>query len=253
MRINGIDTTSIAKINGIAIASIIKIAGVTLPEPPPSFPSPTNAFDAGNASSYPGSGATWYNISGSSNTTLINGVAYDSGDGGGCLTFDGASQYGTAPYDSTFDFSTGNYTINTWVKFNAFGGNVTSKDTYGVNFDWCMYVPADSTIVIYSNGASTNVPAYPSPVLSSGTWYQLTIASISNVISIYVNGVLQNTPTYMSISNNDIDFLTIGCFSWSNPNTFFNGKIAVMEYYNVGLTDAETATYFDNTKARYGY
>ena len=252
MKINGIDTTSIIKISGIAIASIMKIAGVTLPSPPPSLPSPTNAFDAGNASSYPGSGITWYNVSGSSNVTLNNGVAYDA-TGGGCLTFDGASQHGIAPYDSTFDFSTGNYTINTWVNFNAFGGNITSKDTYGVNFDWCMYVPADSTIMIYSNGASTNVSAYPSPVLSTGTWYQLTIASTSNTISIYVNGVLQNTPTSMGISNNDTDFLTIGCFSWSNPNTFFNGKIAIIEYYNVGLTDGETATYFNNTKARFGY
>ena len=50
MKINGIETTSIVKISGIAIGSIIKIAGVTLPVAP-SLPSPTNAFDAGNASS----------------------------------------------------------------------------------------------------------------------------------------------------------------------------------------------------------
>jgi hypothetical protein len=117
-----------------------------------------------------------------------------------------------------------------------------------------MLVLSGPTISIYSNGATTDVTAYPSPVLSLDIWYQLTIASISNVISIYVNGVLQNTPTSMSISNDEMNFITIGCLTWEFiPDFPFNGKIAVVEYYNVGLTDAETATYFNNTKARYGY
>jgi hypothetical protein len=57
----------------------------------------------------------------------------------------------------------------------------------------------------------------------------------------------------MSTSNSNTTALTIGCFSWNNPGAFLNGKIAVMEYYNVGLTDYLALNYFNTTKSRFGY
>jgi hypothetical protein len=177
------------------------------------------------------------------------------GDGGGCLEFNGTDNYGTVPYDSTFDFSTGDYTMNTWVKFNSFSSimNITSKDTYGVNFDWSIYIPDANNIYNYSNGTATNVSAYLSTALSTGTWYLITISSISTNISIYVNGVEYGTTTSMSTSNSNTTALTIGCYSWNNPGAFLNGKIAVIEYYNVGLTDYLALNYFNTTKSRFGY
>jgi hypothetical protein len=219
---------------------------------------PANRYDAGDANSYPGSGSDWFNIgtSASSNdVTLYNNVSYNGGDGGGCLEFNGTNNYGIVPYDSTFDFSTGDYTINTWVKFNSFSSvmNITSKDTYGVNFDWSIYIPDANNIYNYSNGTSTNVSAYLSTALSTGTWYLITISSISTNISIYVNGVEYGTTTSMSTSNSNTTALTIGCYSWNNPGAFLNGKIAVIEYYNVGLTDYLALNYFNTTKSRFGY
>jgi hypothetical protein len=221
-------------------------------------PQAANRYDAGDANSYPGSGGDWFNIgtSASSNdVTLYNNVSYNSGDGGGCLEFNGTNNYGTVPYDSTFDFSTGNYTMNTWVKFNSFSSvmNITSKDTYGVNFDWSIYIPNANNIYNYSNGTATNVSAYLSTALSTGTWYLITISSISTNISIYVNGVEYGTTTSMNTSNSNTTALTIGCYSWNNPGAFLDGKIAVIEYYNVGLTDYLALDYFNTTKSRFGY
>ena len=40
-------------------------------------------LDAGDALSYPGSGTTWYDLSGSGyNATLVNGASYSSSNGG---------------------------------------------------------------------------------------------------------------------------------------------------------------------------
>ncbi len=218
------------------------------------LPLPSNKFDASNVLSYPGSGTTWYNISGSSNTTLYNGVTYST-DGGGSLVFDGTSNYGIVPYDSTFNFSTGDYTMNTWVKFNNLSSpmNITSKDTYGSNFDWSIYIPNANNIIDYSNGTATNVSAYLGTALSTGTWYLITISSISSYVSIYVNGVQYGSTTYMSTSNSNTTALTIGCYSWNNPGALFNGKISVMEYYNVGLTSTEALMSFTKNKTRFGY
>ena len=50
-------------------------------------------LDAGNASSYPGSGTTWTDLSGNSRDgTLTNGPTY-SGTNGGSIVFDGSNDY----------------------------------------------------------------------------------------------------------------------------------------------------------------
>jgi hypothetical protein len=219
-------------------------------------PQAVNRYDAGDTNSYPGTGADWFNVgtSASSNdVTLYNNVTYST-DGGGSLVFDGTNDYGSIPYDSTFDFSTGDYTMNIWVKFQSINNStVISKDTSGANFDWCMYLPDSSSMYNYSNGTSTNVNSTLSPSLSTGTWYLLTISSTSGYISMYRNGVLQNTPTYMSISNADTTALTIGSVSWNNPSLYLYGSLAIVETYNIGLTTYQTLTYFNNTKSRFGY
>jgi len=52
-------------------------------------------LDAGNTKSYPGSGTTWIDLSGNSNTgTLTNGPTYSS-ENGGSLVFDGIDDYVT--------------------------------------------------------------------------------------------------------------------------------------------------------------
>jgi hypothetical protein len=148
MKINGIETTSITKINGIAIGSITKIDGVILPSSP-TLPSPTNAFDAGNVSSYPG-GNTWYNISGSSNVTLFNGVAYN-GDGGGCLTFNGANQYGIAPYNSTFNFSTGIFLLI----------EISVKTAFQTEFKRAEVCSRLASLILFSKNGSTALLNFP--------------------------------------------------------------------------------------------
>ena len=55
-------------------------------------------LDAGNPLSYPGTGTTWTDLSGNNNNgTLINGVGYNS-DNGGSLVFDGVDDHGTIPH-----------------------------------------------------------------------------------------------------------------------------------------------------------
>jgi hypothetical protein len=225
------------------------------PAPTPPGPQPHNAYDAGNAASYPGSGTVWTNIgvSGSASASLFNGVGYSPANGGS-LTFNGTNQYARVTYNSTFDFSGNNYAINAWVKYNSIGANiVTSKDTNGSNFDWCIYLPNSSTIANYSNGTSTNVTRTISPALSTGTWYQLTIAVNASSNTLFVNGVQLGTAGAMNTSNASQTALTIGCASWNNPNAFVNGNIALVEYYKIGLSSAQILDKFNFYKTRFGY
>ena len=58
-------------------------------------------LDAGDPRSYPGSGTTWTDLSGSGNNgTLVNGVTYSSSNGG-LFDFDGVNDYISIPINLT--------------------------------------------------------------------------------------------------------------------------------------------------------
>ena len=78
-------------------------------------------LDAGNNSSYSGSGTSWNDISGNSNNfTLINGPTYSSSDGG-AIVFDGTNDYATSPSGVSYlKFGTNDYSYGVWAQFNSF-------------------------------------------------------------------------------------------------------------------------------------
>ena len=86
-------------------------------------------LDAGNPSSYPGSGTTWFDLtSNNNNGILINGPTFDSGNGGS-ITFDGIDDYVDCG-DIEMDGFTG-LTVEAWCKSNIIDSNprrIVSKD-----------------------------------------------------------------------------------------------------------------------------
>jgi len=76
-------------------------------------------LDAGNSSSYSGSGTTWTDLSGEGNdVTLVNGPTYSSNDGG-YFDFDGTNDYINANSALPDSFFQGNSTISFWIYFNT--------------------------------------------------------------------------------------------------------------------------------------
>ena len=74
-------------------------------------------LDAAKQASYPKSGTDWYDLSGNTyNATLINGTLFTK-DNGGALVFNGIDDYGRIPYNSNFDLSNTDYTLEGW--FNS--------------------------------------------------------------------------------------------------------------------------------------
>jgi hypothetical protein len=211
--------------------------------------------DAANPSSYPGTGIIWTDLSGNSNTvTLHNSPTFDAVDGDGSLVFNGTNQYGQFVYSADFNFS-GGCTYEMWIKVTNYSSGLIawSKDTSGLNFDWCVYFPSATQLANYSNGTSTNVTVTVSPSLSTTTWYYVAITvDGSNLNTLYVNAVSQGSGT-QSISNADITAGTLGGAGWNAPNSFMAGKIGVARAYLTALTSAQITQNFNAQKSRYGY
>ena len=210
-------------------------------------------LDSANTKSYISGSTIWNDISKNSNNgLLINGPTFNTSNNG-VIIFDGTNDYGTIPYNSDFNLSNTDYTLEGWFNLNTFqtlGQHLISKDTFGANFDWSLYVVNSTTLRLFSNGTSTNVTATV-PTMSTGQWYHFVVTSISGVIRIYLNSILYQTQS-MSTSNLSQVYITIGCVGWNNPSFFINGKIPVLRIYRKGLVGGEVLQNYNSLKGRFG-
>jgi hypothetical protein len=201
-------------------------------------------LDAGNPASYPGSGTTWSDLSGNGNNgTLVNGVGYNSGNGGS-LSFDGTNDYAISTQN--FIFSSNNpLTISVWIKTNsltldgAYYRRILSFNTnYGIS-------TTTTSVGWYTAGADLITPV----TISTGLWYKVDCIYTGTQYQTYLNGVLANsfTSTFPATSSQ----LWIGRFHSSNDGRF-NGNIAQASIYNRALSASEVSQNFNATRSRFG-
>jgi hypothetical protein len=201
------------------------------------------------------SGTTVTDLSGNGNNgTLVNGVGYDSGNGGS-FSFDGTNDYATIPNSTSLSFSTA-LTISVWFYIESGSHYLYLKG----RTDSDHYNPLLQTSGRYgwvgADGRSFYDP--PSGYIQTNTWYNLTASHLSgNDPSIYRNGVLSTSHSYgqgsgsrrLGTNNNpvsinaDVPRGTIGNF---------NGKIAYIQAYNKALSAAEVAQNFNALRGRFG-
>lgn len=200
-------------------------------------------LDAGNMSSYPGSGTTWSDISGNGNHgTLINNPTYNSSNGGN-LVFNGSNTYVNAPLTKN-----ASCTFSAWAKstntnsgnmlFNA-GNNGSGPDLF-----------FSSGVISWNTWDSSNNPFGSIPsTASDGNWHNYVVVNdaVSNTTKLYYDGILYGTATYKNASSNTT--LYIG---GNNSSYMWNGSIGNFQVHNRALTALEVVQNFNNLKLRYG-
>lgn len=205
-------------------------------------------------------GTTWFDLSGNGNNgTLTNGPTYSSIDGG-IINFDGVDDYTNLGSPVSLRI-TQNVTISTWINvqaadietvYRAIFGNASSQRNY--NFyvlgngagSWCMHL---------SNSFDGNTTPYQGSlsdfVLQRNIWYNVVgiIRPDNNTHNYYVNGVLIN-----SITTDPMGSLTTTTSEYwvGRSDTFFNGRVSIMQIYNRALTATEIAHNYNVTKGRFG-
>lgn len=211
-------------------------------------------MDAGFTPSYPTTGTTWYNMSGTNNGTLINGPTYNSADGGS-LIFDGVDDLcnfpinffnSGAPQNGTFYFRIKFPTLSTTTQTIMFsdGGNVNNliylyrNSNFATNqYSWLIY---------YNGGFYLQGTTY-----TPGEWADTAFTfNSSGVAAIYKNGVLVNTQTMSGFTswsrtgNNTPSFKPSSNSGAGNSQFFY--------YYNRALSASEILQIFNATKGRVG-
>ena len=205
-------------------------------------------LDAGNPRSYPGSGTSWFDVSGNArNGVLVNGTAYNS-ENGGSFVFDGVNDY-VSVSNSNLNHGTSNFSYSCWV-------NLAGKPGAGTIFEngsWtnCILIRYENTgITIYSMGTYYGFFTF-NPSLN--TWNHLTFVRDGNNILFYINGVYSaqlafGTSLNVNPSPNN---LFIGT-SQHAITQCFNGRINLATVYTSALTAAQVEQNFNAARGRYG-
>lgn len=222
-------------------------------------------FDAANIKSYPGSGNTWNDITGSGMyCTLKNGPVYSS-DVGGKISFDGTNDYALFSNNTITD-NASTLTVSAWVNMNwsnaaIYHPIVTKIGDIGSGAGWELGKnQANQVMFIIQapggnqwNGRYCNVPG-------GSYWMNITgkySSGFNGNISLYVNGVPQsltslgNSAISTIATNSSITLASRdGVNGYGTKNTSCN--IACVQIYNRALTDAEVKQNFNATRGRFG-
>jgi hypothetical protein len=210
-------------------------------------------LDAGNASSYPGSGTTWTDLSGSGNNgTLVNGPTYSSANGGS-LSFDGVNDYVSVSNTSQLRPST-ELSIGMWIKANSI--TATWVTLFGQN----PYLQGGPLIFLenggsliralhYRNGNEVRCNTNYSISTSQYTYVVFTFKT-GDAIRSYFNGVANTT---VALSAGTFSYNTINPYLIGHTgNSWLHGNIAQVSIYNRALSAAEVLQNYNAIKVRYG-
>jgi hypothetical protein len=231
------------------------------------------ALDAADRNSYPGSGTTWYDLSGNGyNGTLVSGPTFNS-DNNGSISFDGT--------DDRVNISSSITSLDTSVlSIELFFKSNTSTSTSNILIGWHDSETPHGYIVLgnftgawgnesisfYNQGTGTTDLSFAytngHSFLQDTNWHHTLFVLNTNDYRIYVDGSqvtvnpsFRNGTSSTTFPSNLFGYGTtpsvaLGVGS-SQPN-YSNTNIATTRIYNRALTASEVLQNYNATKSRFG-
>ena len=213
--------------------------------------------DAGNSSSYPGSGTTWTDISGTNKNVTLYSTSFSSSDGGS-IYFDAVNSFGS----TSLQVDRNAFSYSAWVKplSNTDAGQKAIMNTFeSASNEWTALSVQTSGVGIPSvrcdnDGTKVDLPSTDGQ--ASSVWQMMTGTRSGSLVSIYINATAKGTNNTLSTSAIEaLQPLYVGSRSpngVSNPSEKFYGYIADLKIYNKQLSSSEITQNFDALKGRYG-
>ena len=221
-------------------------------------------LDAGDTSSYSGSGTTWSDLSGNSNNFTLSSCTFDSGNSGS-IDFDGTNS--TADRGSNLTFSKTSNTMMFWLKqdqnnlrglVNRYASN--SYNSFISFADRPSRAETDSNCnnFTYEESMSSN-DNIDSSVSSNWTcWTIRTNADQS--ADWFLNGTRRIPVTSWgsincsatAATNFDADLTWRYLGTATTYEGRYDGKLAMICQWNVALTDHQIQSAFGSYRSRFG-
>lgn len=221
--------------------------------------------DANNRNSYPGSGNTWTDLSGSSNNfTLTNSPTFGTASSGSYFEFNGTNSYVICPTNASYNALT---TMTTEILFadNAISGTQAlygnGSPIVGTNQGFGTTISSTTAGVIGTRDATTFSAATISATwrYSAGNylWNHYVITWTVSGGNVSGNWYLNNSAgTSWTVARNSISSstsLSIAARPGSGTavTQYFSGRISLFRMYNRILNTNEITRNYNQYKSRY--
>lgn len=197
-------------------------------------------LDAGNSKSYPGSGNTWYDLSGNArNFNLIGSLVHNS------FYFDGFNDTNYAS-GSSYSHRNDDYTYNIWFMYDALRvySTILENGRWG---DTLLYRAYNSIIQVYAEGTYIGQHSFG---YITNQWYNVVLRRQSFISQAFINGIPGNTLTL----NKDINLANQNMFLLRSQHTgtqFTDGKLSIFSLYNRALSNTEIQQNYNALKGRF--
>ena len=205
-------------------------------------------LDAGNPGSYPGSGTTWYDLSGNDyDATLVGGPTVTSRG----VELNGSTQYITLAHGGNLAFSSGDFTISVWCNYNGgtYYGGIITNDYSGDNA-WKIF--KDTTEAYFKARSGSTIVNFPAYTLD--TFHCYTFTRTASLLQVYFDGVVSYSASSPAspTSYNDIAFGSYRYTDALNLLYLNNQTIGTTTLYNRALSAGEVAQNFRVQRERFG-
>ena len=237
-------------------------------------------LDAGNPSSYSGTGTAWNDLSGNGrNFSLFNSSYYsfsssNKGSIGFTRTMPPTTEIGGyADYTGSGALSAGTYLYNNhtteiWAKINNKNPTLyDATEVVGALFVYSGYHAMfyyDNSLLTYNiwSGTSTTQSTPSLTIGTSGTdiiegqWFHAVAVRSGNNLSSYINGNLKGTNIINTSGGvgGTTSTIRIGMGNPSNQNYSWHidANVSVSRMYNIALSASEVSQNFNALRGRYG-
>lgn len=206
-------------------------------------------LDAGNSKSYPGTGSTWFDLSGNSNSGILtNGPIYNTSNRG-VFDLDGTNDYIIVNKTISNFGITSDATLLFWAKITLLSrwtGVVGFNSTSGFSStaaNFSLDLNPSNNLRVWKN----NTVIFGGTIITNNTWNLFTITSSSSGFNFYFNNNLiisNSTTTGNIVSTNN---LVIGD-NWDNN---LQGSISSVLLYNKTFDINDIRQNYNALKGRY--
>ena len=210
-------------------------------------------LDAAKLASYPGTGTTWYDISGNNYSgSLTNGPTFTGIGKQAAIVFDGTDDRVVM---NTASFSIRNsgdpISINVWTKPGKLGGQFQDIFTNRLNnsYNWILYQHLNDGSIQF-HGTNQNKSTY---IPVTGSWINVAATvTPSKIYTLYFNGSPYQTSASFEYGPSTDSRLSVGYGFYTLGDEPYSGSISIAQMYNRSLSQFEVWQNFNAIKGRYG-
>jgi hypothetical protein len=211
-------------------------------------------LDAADLNSYPTTGTTWFDLTGSNNGTLTNGPTFSGTGASSSIVFDGTNDY--VSLGNSLD-QNGPLTIMSWIYTTTVSSGaraiISNCNAGGNQQDYVLEINRTAAKVGTFWGDVILLVSNQSLVVNQ--WYYVGFVrsgSTSNwSLNIYINGT-RDSSTTTSVNPNATNAGTSIGRAGDVNSQYFSGRISNVQMYNRALSAQEVLQNYNAQKARFG-